>query len=455
LKFNVGGSLEKRFEDGPNRLLKLCLTDGPQRVMAIEFQSIPQLSVLHTVPGTKILVSNVLVRRGTLLLVPSGVLILGGGVEELIKKFDQVRKQSVKSLLPQEWMDELGAVEANDVNEELQREEERDENNEDNQMVEAYAVPRIDKSRLVNVDRVQENQNSRLNNNNNNNNSITIVRKLINFDAPQQQQPINQHPITPVQIINKNLITPPKPIITKRKPRMSDENNDIDYLIDLQESPNSNNNNNNNNNYIQKSPLKKLPHDNENDVSPLASYEILKDDITVSFPAKKQKLNTLESKNSYHSPDQSLFGIESMFSEENFSLFDEPIVARPFQYLCEKENDVIVKGYLQSVVKGTFKVINNKFTMQANIEDGTDKLLVAFDNQVLISLVGLTPEEYHQHQIDVSKNSILKAKLYQFQNKLKTLQGMFHIINCDNSPLLIDISSPTSQVGNSLVASMK
>jgi hypothetical protein len=68
-------------------------------VVGIEFQHIPGLSVLHTVPGTKLLISKVAVKRGVLLLFPENITFLGGGVEELIQKFDALRKSSVKRLI--------------------------------------------------------------------------------------------------------------------------------------------------------------------------------------------------------------------------------------------------------------------------------------------------------------------------------------------------------------------
>lgn len=90
-------------------MLKLSLTDGGQIFYALEYRRIPQLSVIKTHPGTKvdflvsvkfstlqILISNVTIKRGMLLLTPENITILGGGVSELIEKYSQVRKQSVK-----------------------------------------------------------------------------------------------------------------------------------------------------------------------------------------------------------------------------------------------------------------------------------------------------------------------------------------------------------------------
>lgn len=106
--WNQAEALERRYQDTQNRILKLCLTDGKQSCYALEYQPIPKLSLLNTHPGTKVLVSfvplhrvqikvsNVLVRRGLLLLKPASVEVLGGGVEDLIEKYNQVRKQSVR-----------------------------------------------------------------------------------------------------------------------------------------------------------------------------------------------------------------------------------------------------------------------------------------------------------------------------------------------------------------------
>jgi len=147
-----------------------------------------------------------------------------------------------------------------------------------------------------------------------------------------------------------------------------------------------------------------------------------------------------------------------MFSEDNFSLFDDvlekKLTNRPFTYLSEKDDDDIwIKGYLQSVVKGSFKSFNNKFTLQANIEDGSDKITVTFDHDVIEPLIGITVDEFHSHQLDNSKNTLLKSILLGFQNKLKLVQGLFHIVNRFVDPLLIQIESPNSDTGIDLLNS--
>jgi hypothetical protein len=150
--------------------------------------------------------------------------------------------------------------------------------------------------------------------------------------------------------------------------------------------------------------------------------------------------------------------IDSMFSEDNFSLFDDDLEKnlsrRPFTYLSEKDDDNIwIKGYLQSVVKGSFKTLNNKFTLQANIEDGSDKITVTFDHNVLEPLLGISVDEFHSYQLDNSKISLLKSILLGFQNKLKMVQGLFHIVNRFVDPLLIQIESPLCDTGTDLLNS--
>jgi hypothetical protein len=66
------------------RTFKLSLTDGVRRVFALEYRRVPVLDLERTPPGTKILVRDVLVRRGVLLLLPQNVQVLGGRVASLI-----------------------------------------------------------------------------------------------------------------------------------------------------------------------------------------------------------------------------------------------------------------------------------------------------------------------------------------------------------------------------------
>ncbi|CAN0906010.1 RecQ-mediated genome instability protein 1 [Linum grandiflorum] len=82
---NMSVPLKGRYQDaycGLKRCLKLSMTDGVQRVFAIEYKPIDSLKVLAPA-GFKVAISNVHVRRGLLMLVPEVIEILGGAAEEL------------------------------------------------------------------------------------------------------------------------------------------------------------------------------------------------------------------------------------------------------------------------------------------------------------------------------------------------------------------------------------
>ncbi|KAL9658045.1 hypothetical protein ABK040_012284 [Willaertia magna] len=75
------------------RLLHFTLSDGyVNNIQAMEYKPINSLS-LNTPLGTKILIKEVLVRRSLLLLVPECIQVLGGGVDELIEKKVQWKKE--------------------------------------------------------------------------------------------------------------------------------------------------------------------------------------------------------------------------------------------------------------------------------------------------------------------------------------------------------------------------
>lgn len=103
---NIGESVENRYKQSTKRTLKMCLTDGKQKVFALEYKPIPSFSV-DTPAGTKILVWEVLVRRGTLLLMGSNVKVLGGRVKRLVEEAHKAKQNAVRSLIPEEWL-ELG-----------------------------------------------------------------------------------------------------------------------------------------------------------------------------------------------------------------------------------------------------------------------------------------------------------------------------------------------------------
>ncbi|MED6121631.1 recQ-mediated genome instability protein 1 [Stylosanthes scabra] len=93
---NMSCPLRGRYQQAPpglKRCLKLSLTDGIQRVFAMEYRPIQALDVSAS-SGLKVAISNVHVRRGLLMLVPETIEILGGLVEQL----DAARKRVVDEL---------------------------------------------------------------------------------------------------------------------------------------------------------------------------------------------------------------------------------------------------------------------------------------------------------------------------------------------------------------------
>ena len=60
------------------RMLKICLSDGKQKVWGIEYQNIPDLNIASV--GQKVFVSNVHVRHGLLLLTSQNTQVLGGTI---------------------------------------------------------------------------------------------------------------------------------------------------------------------------------------------------------------------------------------------------------------------------------------------------------------------------------------------------------------------------------------
>ncbi|XP_020974877.1 recQ-mediated genome instability protein 1 [Arachis ipaensis] len=93
---NMSCPLRGRYQQAPpglKRCLKLSMTDGVQRVFAMEYRPILSLDVCAS-SGLKVAISNVHVRRGLLMLVPETIEILGGLVEQL----DAARKRLVDEL---------------------------------------------------------------------------------------------------------------------------------------------------------------------------------------------------------------------------------------------------------------------------------------------------------------------------------------------------------------------
>ncbi|KAJ6760973.1 RECQ-MEDIATED GENOME INSTABILITY PROTEIN 1 RMI1 [Salix purpurea] len=82
---NISCPLKGRYQDanvGVKRCLKLCMTDGVQRVYGMEYRPIKDLKVLAPA-GFKVAICNVHIRHGLLMLVPEALEVLGGVVEEL------------------------------------------------------------------------------------------------------------------------------------------------------------------------------------------------------------------------------------------------------------------------------------------------------------------------------------------------------------------------------------
>ena len=76
------------------RVLLLTLTDGQTECRGLELCSISQLSQALCVPGTKLALQRVPVRKGMLLLSPSSTRVLGGRVPSLIKQHELLQAQA-------------------------------------------------------------------------------------------------------------------------------------------------------------------------------------------------------------------------------------------------------------------------------------------------------------------------------------------------------------------------
>jgi len=98
--WNVSESFELRKNQVENvqRMLKLHLTDGKQDCVGLEYRPIPHLKLGSTLPGSKLKVTNCMVRRGLLFLQSDCVTVLGGNVEELV-----LLQQQTISLHPSEY----------------------------------------------------------------------------------------------------------------------------------------------------------------------------------------------------------------------------------------------------------------------------------------------------------------------------------------------------------------
>lgn len=89
---NISAPKSNQESKSMQRLLKLELTDGNMTFPGLEYESIPAVS-LSTPPGTKILLKNgpIKISNGFLLLSAKHIEILGGRVEHLIEKWEQLK----------------------------------------------------------------------------------------------------------------------------------------------------------------------------------------------------------------------------------------------------------------------------------------------------------------------------------------------------------------------------
>uniref|UniRef100_A0A3Q0RCP8 RecQ-mediated genome instability protein 1 n=1 Tax=Amphilophus citrinellus TaxID=61819 RepID=A0A3Q0RCP8_AMPCI len=89
----VTQATQRSWEAKPTRMLLLQVTDGVQSLEAMEYQPIPVLSAALR-PGAKLqLHGKIVCRLGVLLLGPSNIKILGGEVEDLVDRNNQVNKR--------------------------------------------------------------------------------------------------------------------------------------------------------------------------------------------------------------------------------------------------------------------------------------------------------------------------------------------------------------------------
>uniref|UniRef100_A0A4W6GAL4 RecQ-mediated genome instability protein 1 n=1 Tax=Lates calcarifer TaxID=8187 RepID=A0A4W6GAL4_LATCA len=86
----VTQTTQRPWEARPTRMLLLQVTDGVQSLEAMEYQPIPALSASLR-PGAKLQLQGQMVcRLGMLLLGPSNIKVLGGEVEDLVDRNNQV-----------------------------------------------------------------------------------------------------------------------------------------------------------------------------------------------------------------------------------------------------------------------------------------------------------------------------------------------------------------------------
>uniref|UniRef100_A0A3P9DLG5 RecQ-mediated genome instability protein 1 n=1 Tax=Maylandia zebra TaxID=106582 RepID=A0A3P9DLG5_9CICH len=95
----VTQTTQRPWEAKPTRMLLLQVTDGVQSLEAMEYQPIPALSAALR-PGAKLqLQGKIVCRLGVLLLGPSNIKILGGEVEDLVDRNNQVTSNDFSYVL--------------------------------------------------------------------------------------------------------------------------------------------------------------------------------------------------------------------------------------------------------------------------------------------------------------------------------------------------------------------
>eukprot|EP00026_Physarum_polycephalum_P010164 Phypoly_transcript_10316.p1 GENE.Phypoly_transcript_10316~~Phypoly_transcript_10316.p1 ORF type:complete len:434 (+),score=37.71 Phypoly_transcript_10316:11-1312(+) len=111
----ISESYEYKFQENENnRVLTFCITDGTQKMNGFEYRPIPSLSI-NSLPGIKILVSDVPIRQGLLLLSNDNTTVLGGQVSALVRAEIQKREKwelSQKGFLIQDGSNELNITDS-------------------------------------------------------------------------------------------------------------------------------------------------------------------------------------------------------------------------------------------------------------------------------------------------------------------------------------------------------
>jgi len=97
---NIGEALETRFGESARRCLKLRLTDGYQSLFGFEYRRIPEFTV-DMRRGTKVLLREVMMRRGMAMLQPERVVLLGGHIVETEEEEEAAAASSPENIANQ------------------------------------------------------------------------------------------------------------------------------------------------------------------------------------------------------------------------------------------------------------------------------------------------------------------------------------------------------------------